>query len=65
MPNANKFQTAVITYANKLGYTVVKTKSGHLRFKHATTAKLVFAASTPSCHRAEQNVKHILKRNAK
>ena len=44
------------------GWEVTKTGSGHLRFKSPTGA-LVFTGSTPSDHRAVENVRALL-RNA-
>lgn len=46
----------------RLGWTAERTRGGHLRCSHPLAAYPVFAASTPSDHRAWKNLRSHLKR---
>lgn len=47
------------------GYTVVVTNGSHLRITHPNMDGPVFAGVTPSCHRADKNLRAILKRKTR
>jgi predicted RNA binding protein YcfA (HicA-like mRNA interferase family) len=46
----------------RLGWSAERTRGGHLRCSHPHAAYPVFAASTPSDHRAWKNLQAHLKR---
>ena len=47
--------------ARRRGWSVTRTRSGHVRLRHASGAT-VFTGSTPSCWRATRNVEADLRR---
>lgn len=53
MANKNDFKD-MIKAAEKAGWTVERTRGGHLRWK-SPKGPVVFSASTPSDHRAVKN----------
>lgn len=46
----------------RLGFTVTKTRGGHWRFEHPDMNGPVFAADTPSDHRAIKNFQAMVRR---
>lgn len=62
-PRLNKAARTLIAEAEELGFTWGTTRQGHLRFTLA--GRLVFAAGTPSDHRAHANASARLRRVAR
>lgn len=54
--------TPTLRQASADGWTITRTNGGHLRLTHPAAAGPIFAASTPSCHRAEANLEAMLRR---
>jgi predicted RNA binding protein YcfA (HicA-like mRNA interferase family) len=52
----------LLTAARARGWTLSRTRGGHLRLRHPTTGATVVTASTPSCWRAVRNIAADLRR---
>jgi predicted RNA binding protein YcfA (HicA-like mRNA interferase family) len=48
--------------ARTRGWTVERTRRGHLRLRHPVSGATVIAAGTPSCPRAARNIAADLRR---
>lgn len=52
----------IVEHAVAAGWTLTRTRGGHLRLRSTTGAIVVFGAS-PSCHRSVLNLRADLRRN--
>ncbi len=62
MTTTTEFSRDLAQLANRLGYSMTKTASNHWKLVHPAVSTPVFAASTPSDHRAIKNVESMLQR---